>query len=384
MSGPPFTKPRRRAIWIWGALAVTNLGIGILIALLPSRAIDFEGVWRWTRQWVVEGLNIYAVNDVNDGSDYPPHAIVLLSPLGLIPFDLAVPMWALVNLVLACLAPYLAARFIRPGVPFSAMLLPTLMFLTWGGVRTLLQFSLLALTCGMAALALAERRPIWSGILLGLAAMKPHIALPMFLWAIFTRRFRCVAVAILTVVGGLVVFCIRATANPVDVVRQHLAFLGGVLSGDGRRVGLSEIRPLVEAVLPPGPPSDFMAAALALGLLAFICGAGLQEGKTRTMSMFAAPPLAAFWVLLTFYHLTYGFILLLPAMMLLAVGELESSRLRKWLFWTIQAGLMFDVPGLWRMSGLSGPGVVDAVFANLDRGLFLALFIGFVVLSRRD
>jgi hypothetical protein len=375
-----FTRPPRRVFWMWGALAVANLGIGILIAMVPSRAIDFEGVWRWTRQWAVEGVNIYAVDD---GSDYPPHAIVLLAPLGLIPFDLAVPIWALLNLVLACLAPHLAARFIRPGIPFSAMLLPTLMFLTWGGVRTLLQFSLLALTCGMAALALAERRPIWSGIFLGLATIKPHVALPMFLWAIFARRLRIAGVAMATVTVGLVVFCLRAAADPVDVMRRHLAFLGGVVSGENRRVGLSEVRPLIEAVLPQGPASDLVAAALALSLLAFICGAGLQEGKLRTTSIFAAPPLAAFWVLLTFYHLTYGFILLLPAMMLLAGGELQSSRLRRRLFWTMQAGLMLDVPGVWRMSGLSGSGVVSAVFANFDRGLFLALFVGFVVLSRR-
>ena len=132
--------------------------------------------------------------------NYPPNGLVLLSPLSLLPIDIAVPFWIVLNIGLACAAPYLAARFFRPHDSFRAIALPILMFLCWGGVRTLTQFSLLALTLSMVALVLADRRPIAAGIWLGLAMMKPQLAGPVFLWSVFTRRWR-VAVASLLVVG---------------------------------------------------------------------------------------------------------------------------------------------------------------------------------------
>ena len=69
---------------------------------------------------------------------------------------------------------------------------------------------------------------------------------------------------------------------------------------------------------------------------------------------YAAPPLVACWSLLTFYHLTYGFVVLLPVMMLLALNDARPSILRKTLFWLLQLGMMFDIPGLSRRAGLEG------------------------------
>src|SRR5688572_18869332 len=134
--------------------------------------------------------------------NYPPNGVVLLSPLSLLPFNVAVPFWVVLNIGLACAAPYLAARFFAPHESFRVIALPILMFLCWGGVRTLTQFSLLALTLSMVALVLADRKPIAAGIWLGLAMMKPHVAVPVFLWTAFTRRWR-IAAASLIVVAAL-------------------------------------------------------------------------------------------------------------------------------------------------------------------------------------
>ncbi len=96
---------------------------------------------RWGRYWLVEGTNVYEPG--RWGSvDYPPNAVVLLSPLGLLPLGAAHPIWMLMNIAMAMLAPYCAARFFRPHDPFRVIVLPILMFLCWGGVRTLTQFTL--------------------------------------------------------------------------------------------------------------------------------------------------------------------------------------------------------------------------------------------------
>ncbi len=46
---------------------------------------------RWGRGWLVDGINIYHL--VDSAVDYPPNAIVLLSPLGLLPTGVAHPLY---------------------------------------------------------------------------------------------------------------------------------------------------------------------------------------------------------------------------------------------------------------------------------------------------
>lgn len=90
---------------------------------------------RWGSEWLAYGSDVYALPDYL--VDYPPHAVVLLSPLSLLPLGAAVPLWVMVNLGLAFLAPYLAARFFQPHAPFRTILLPILMFVSWWGTHTL-------------------------------------------------------------------------------------------------------------------------------------------------------------------------------------------------------------------------------------------------------
>jgi hypothetical protein len=119
-------------------------------------------------------------------------------------------------------------------------------------------------------------------------------------------------------------------------------------------------------------------------LIAGICVAGFQEGAVRKKVLYAAPPLVACWSLMTFYHLTYGFVILLPVMMLLALNDSRRSRLRQSLFWVLQLGMMFDIPGLSRRAGLANTALFTNVLAHADRALILVLFIGLVALAWRE
>src|SRR5262249_13521321 len=145
----------------------------------------------WTERWLRAGENLYEEPDSR--VDYPPHAIVALSPLALVPEGFLVPLWAAFNICLAVVAPYLAVRFIGPRSSPRDIVLVTALFLCWSGTKTFLQFSLLTLVFGLAALELSDRRPNWSAFLLGLATIKPQMAFPFVLWVIFSRRWRIAA-----------------------------------------------------------------------------------------------------------------------------------------------------------------------------------------------
>jgi hypothetical protein len=377
-------EPRRGVLVAWVVMAVVNLSAGVVIASWPERQTDLETMRRWGRAWLVAGSNVYAVE--NEAVDYAPNAIVALSPLALLPERSAAPVWAGLNLLLAVIAPYLAVRAVRPAVTRSAAALPVLMFLCWGGFRTLLQFSLLALAMGLLAMILAPRRPWWSGICLGLALIKPQIGVPFLLWALFGRRQRVVAGAIGVVAGGFAVFCLRADVAILTLIPRYAEILQTLYSGDSRLVGVSELGPLIAVTAGNTASADIITGLVALSMLGAVCALGMRETTRNADVAYSLPALAGVWSLLTFRHLTYGFVLLLPAAaLLLCANDPASAALRRRVFWALQFALMFDVPGLWRRFGhlLGAPSILGAAALHADRVLLLCLFVCLAVLSAR-
>ena len=202
---PPVAAKHPRSVLIaWALMATVNLVAGAVVTSWPERQRDLDTMRRWGHRWLAEGRNVYAI--AGEAPDYPPHAIVVLAPLAEISSRFAVPLWAVVNVVLAIVAPLLAVRVAKPRAMWSDVALTTMMFLCWSGVRTLLQFSLTALVLGLLATALADTRPVWSGVCLGLASIKPQVAVPFVLWALLTRRVRSLGVAAATVMVGLCLY----------------------------------------------------------------------------------------------------------------------------------------------------------------------------------
>lgn len=375
-------KSRRVVVLAWLLMAVVNLSAGLAIASSPERRTDLETMRRWGRAWLVAGSNVYAME--NEAVDYPPNAIVALAPLAMLPERWSVPVWAGLNLVLAVIVPYLAVRTVCPTTTGSAAALPVLMFLCWGGFRTLLQFSLLPLMMGLLAIILARRRPWWSGICLGVALIKPQIAAPFFLWALFGRRLRVVVGAMGVVTGGLAVFCLKANLGLIAVMPRYTESLRTLYTADTTLTGLSELRPLLAFTGTNTATVDAISGMVALSLLGVVCVLGIREAKRNAGVMYSFPALAGVWSLLTFRHLTYGFLLLLPtAALLIFANDPESATFRKRLFWVLQVALMFDVPGLWRRFGyvFGAPAIVGAVSIHVDRVLLLCLFMCVAALS---
>lgn len=362
-------------------MAALNLSAGLVIASFPERQADLETMREWGRDWLLAGSNIYV--SFGNAPDYPPHAIVALSPMALLSSSWAVAMWAGLNFALAVLAAYLAVRVARPNVAISEAALPMLMFLCWGGFRVMLQFSLLSLTLGLLAMVVADKRPKWSGVCLGLALMKPQMAAPFFLWALLTRRLRIAGTAVLIACLGIVLFCLRARASPLAVAVQYAEILKQLYTGNVVMIGLSQLRPLVARAVREVAIVDAITGTIAVLMLAAICKWGLAEGRRGNTLMYSAPAMVGVWSLLTFYHLTYGFLLLLPAATLLIfLSDPVTAAFRARLFWAMQLGLMVDVPTMWRRFGhlVQAPRIVSDVLMQVDRVLMLAIFVSLAFL----
>lgn len=367
------SRPIVRAIW--AVMALLNLSAGVMVSTWPERQTDLDTIQRWGRTWLVDGADVYHLD--LDFPDYPPHAIVALSPLGLMGLQTAVWVWSGVNLALAVVAVYLAVRIRRPEVRAATLVVPMLMLLCWGGFRTLLQFSLLALVFGLAAMRSPDKHPVWSGVSLGLALMKPQIAAPFVLWALFTRRFRLVAISLAVVATGFLVYCLRAGSDPVAVTARYLTILRVFYSGDAIMLGLGQVRPLFLLVTSNAAFVDTASASVALVLLIAVCVLGLREGRDQRPVMYSAPALAGIWSLLTFYHLTYGFLLLLPTATLMLWQQKRTAERASWMFWALQLWLMFDPRTVWRYASpwLPASPELDFLSIHADRVLMPVLFV---------
>jgi hypothetical protein len=388
---PDPARSTRFTLTAWTALALANLAAGAVVSSWSDRQLDLRRVAHWARLWL-DGVNVYGAPA--EFVDYPPHAIVVLSPLALVADGALVPLWAAFNILLSGAAVYLTVRggcqavnreFTIHCLTRPALALPMLMFVCWGGFRAQLQFSLLTLTGGLAAIVWADRRPLWSAAALAIALAKPQIAAPFVLWMLFSRRWRHAAAALAVVVLLFGVYCAVAGVSPVQVAADYVSIVRTLYTGDDPMQGLGQLRPLLAAIAAP-EAADAIAFGISSILLAGIVWLGIAEGP-RPKDMSAALLLAPAWSLLTFYHLTYGFLLLLPtAATLLSVDDAATRSFRRRLFWAMQAGLMFDVATVssWAGPALGAPAAVETIAAHVDRLLMLALSAALAMLAVRS
>ena len=173
--------------------------------------------------------------------------------------------------------------------------------------------------------------------------------------------------------------------STVDTCITYLQTLASYHTGEALLQGISEFRPLVDSLVTGDVlHADGIVGAIAMVLMAGILVVGVQEGAVRARVLYAAPPLVACWSLMTFYHLTYGFVILLPVLMLLALNDTPPSALRRRLFWLLQLGMMFDVPSLSRLAGLAETALFRIVLVHTDRALLAVLFFGLIALAVRE
>lgn len=123
---------------------------------------------------------------------YPPTFLLVIWPLGFLPFHLALPAWLAGTFALFAAA-VLGGRRFSP-LPFLALLLApaatTTIAMGQGG------FLVGALLVG--GLRLADRHPVWGGVLLGLLTCKPQLGILVPFALLAAGQWRCIAAACAT------------------------------------------------------------------------------------------------------------------------------------------------------------------------------------------
>ncbi|MBU2359384.1 MAG: DUF2029 domain-containing protein [Alphaproteobacteria bacterium] len=146
-------------------IAEGNLSAAYALETFMLRQAELPGFSGWEMFW-----------------SYPPFFNLVVAPLSLLP---AAPSYILFMVV--TLAFYVWAVWTLAGPAFHTILvlfLPLTLLIIRSGQNSFLTGGLIGLTC-----VLALRRSRWSGVPLGLMAIKPHLALGVGIWSLLDRRW---------------------------------------------------------------------------------------------------------------------------------------------------------------------------------------------------
>jgi hypothetical protein len=383
---------RSAQLYVWLAIAALNVCWGALTAIRPGHSQDLSSIHIWLRTWLWQGSSPYYLPDYIV-ANYPPHAIVALSPLALLPEAWVAVVWAALNFLLAPLVCYLAFRIFKPDASWRDALLPCAMFLAWAGLRTGLangQFTLLVLGLGLLAFLFEEKRPLLGGLFLALALMKPHIGGVFLLWALFTKRWRMMLVACVLMGFGVCLYALRLMESPLASVRDYLSVLqhqfgrGADVQGS-TALRVVELRPLIALFVHNEAWGNRLHQLLLVVLLGCAALVALLKSRLKRAQHDAAVLLlCCLWLLMSVFHNPYDTILLLPILMgLWAVAVPHPAKPKLWTdqaaLWVLQLAMVLELPGIWwklsKAYDLSAYNWAGALFANFDRVLVLGLFV---------
>ncbi len=122
---------------------------------------------------------------------YPPHSLLVLAPLSLLPYSAALCAWTALNIgALAWATARLAEAGNRRALLICACLSPAALTMVLYG-----QFGGLLALGALVVVLDSEERPIVAGLCLALMTVKPQIALALGLIMLLSGRWRCLVVA---------------------------------------------------------------------------------------------------------------------------------------------------------------------------------------------
>ena len=232
----------RFSLTIWGSLA--------LISLVAAVVFGQYGCFLQVREWVVHwsrGLNVY---EGTLGVDYPPNALVFLSPLLLFPVPHGELWFASLNTIICVMAAWSIVSLTSgyAGLTFTRVerLIYVLMLLAWSPTRVAIwsgQTSPLLILACCLALRTSEWSPVLAGLLLGFGASKPHLAFGFVLMAAFCRMWKVLIFAALSSVGAAVLYAVSVHQSPFAVLWQYLTTLFTVYGGPTFYRGDVDLRP---------------------------------------------------------------------------------------------------------------------------------------------
>ena len=147
-------------------------------------------IYNWPAYHAFQEQLVGAAVSPNYNYSYPPLALVLTLPFAILPYVPALGVW----LIGGWYAFYRALRLATPNALLLSLAAPAVFVNTYCGQNGVWTAAFLG-----GGLCLLERRPIVAGVLFGLQAYKPHLALMIPVALLAGRQWRAIAAAASTV-----------------------------------------------------------------------------------------------------------------------------------------------------------------------------------------
>lgn len=228
---------RLRILWVGAGLLLLVFVPAYLLTLTPGHGIprdgtslvvgrDFLNIWMYGRAAWEAGPERYydmdtylaALGPVVGGGypgqlwSYPPVAMLVAAPFGLLPYLPALALWTFCGAVCFAVSLRLWMRDYRPVILLLAS--PAALLGIMSG-----QFALFAASILLTVLRWREERPWLAGALVGLLLVKPQLALLLPILFIATRNWRAFAAAALS---SLALVALVALLWGVDIWRIYI------------------------------------------------------------------------------------------------------------------------------------------------------------------
>ncbi len=205
-----------------GLLAVSAILCAAVVLLVILAGLTDDGSLAWTNRdfsnyWIASRLVLEGrVLDLFQGQDiyfahmtaafgagfpwhawsYPPHFLLLIWPLGLLPYSVSMIVFLLVTMLIYLHAVSLVARQ-NPEFP-ALFLLPFILCNVLAAQNGFMTAAML-----LYGLVLRDSRPLLAGIAIGLLTVKPQIGILLPLLLLFERRWIVILMAGVTTVAAV-------------------------------------------------------------------------------------------------------------------------------------------------------------------------------------
>jgi hypothetical protein len=349
------------------ALAAVNLAVGVAVSFNAANLADLRTVARWSREWI-DGVSPYGPSAL---TDYPPWAIVELAPIALVPMSWLPAIWVAVNLALA----FVIARSLasQSGEAFDIRRRLLLLIVAAACLRTLTQFSLLSYALALTAVFTPDWRT--GGAIAGLALFKPQIGGVVLLADLVRGEWRRVLLAVGVVASLAAIFVWRIGVDAGKLAARYLDILRSIHASPATLPGHSDLRVWLWALWPDTTANAWLTVTLWAALLAPLLWIARRDRPWTRDDRLELLALCGTLSLLAIRHLSYDFVVLLPAMVAWRCPPFaERAHGPRWAFALLAVLLVGAIPSWIRL--LIGHGAPSwiSVLTEIDRVMCLSMW----------
>ncbi len=206
-----------RRLCPYALVLLAAVAVGVFLATVPTFREFFDlGVYRGAvRHWLIEGGDLYEFRyqGTEYGFTYPPFAALLMSPLAVLSWPLAVTAGLVVNTMAVALLLRWFLTPARPGwLPFALGFLAVLIFEPARDTFSFGQINLVLLVLVCTDLRRLQTGR-WAGVGIGLAAAIKLTPAVFIGYLILSRQYRAAATAIGTAAGATLLGVLIAPAE---------------------------------------------------------------------------------------------------------------------------------------------------------------------------